>query len=367
MGAVGVASRDQVTEADAPRRGTTLASAFDAHSNAVGFLRLAAAVLVIVGHTYALGGFGEEPLAALVGGRETFGGLAVTAFFVLSGFLVTRSVTNAPGTGRFLRRRALRILPGYWVCLIVTAFAFGGLLWWHAHGTLAGFVQQPEGPFRYIERNWLVLIRQWGMGGIEGNPHSIGINGSLWTLVDEVRCYLVLAILASAGVIHRRRSPVLLAMVLFWWVASVKGIYLDTGVWFPIGSHSLALHFLAFSLGAAAFVYADRIPVNRTAAAVASASMAVLLFTDAYFLFGMFPLAYLILYLGTTLPITRINTTTDISYGLYIYAFPVQQALAAFGVHRLGVLPYFGAAAAITGVLALLSWKLVERPMMRLR
>lgn len=329
-------------------------------------MRLAAAGMVLVSHSFPLGGFGAEPLAAVIGGQETLGGVAVATFFVLSGFLVTRSILNAPQVGRFLWRRALRILPGYWVCLLVTAFAFGALFWWHAHGTVTGFLSQPDGPFRYMERNWLVLIRQWDLGGLEHNP-SPGINGSLWTLIDEVRCYVVLALLAGLGVIHKRRAPVLLALLLVWWIASVRGLPVRTGIWFPLGNHFLAVHFLAFTVGAAACVYSHRLPVHWGACAAAALLLVVLLATNTYAMFGIFPLAYIVLFLSVTLPLTSINTSTDISYGVYIYAFPVQQSLAAFGVAGAGLVPFFGLTVVITTGLALLSWKLVEKPMMQLR
>jgi peptidoglycan/LPS O-acetylase OafA/YrhL len=350
----------------APRRRTTLGDAFDPRRNAVGFLRLAAAALVVISHTFPLGGLGTEPLIAVTG-QETLGGIAVAAFFVLSGFLVTRSVVRSPGTGRFLRRRALRILPGYWVCLVVTAFGFGALFWWREYGTLSGFVGQPDGPFRYLERNWLVRIRQWDLDGLGDLPHPNALNGSLWTLLDEVRCYVVLAGLAALGVIRKGRSPVLLAMTGFWWMATVVPVPFDTGPWFQLKDRMLAVHALAFFLGALAYVYADRIPLSRGGAAVAAAALVVAFATHTYDLAGIFPLAYLVVFAAVEAPFTRVNTTTDISYGVYIYAFPVQQSLAAFGVASAGIIPFLALALTFTGVLALLSWKLVEKPMMRLR
>ncbi|MDQ4069250.1 MAG: acyltransferase, partial [Actinomycetota bacterium] len=77
--------------------------------------------------------------------------------------------------------------------------------------------------------------------------------------------------------------------------------------------------------------------------------------------------AYVLFYLAARLPFSFWDRFGDYSYGLYIYAFPVQQTLAAFGVPAAGIVPYVALAATITAILALLSWRLVEEPMMRLR
>jgi peptidoglycan/LPS O-acetylase OafA/YrhL len=367
VAAVGVLSEAPARPPAAHRARTTLADAFDPRRNAIGFLRLAAAGLVVVSHSFPLGGFGTEPLAALTG-QETLGGVAVATFFVLSGFLIARSALNGRGMGTFLRRRALRILPGYWVAVVVTAFAFGSVFWWHDHGTLAGFLGGGHGPLQYIERNWLVEIRQWDLGSLRNNPYPAAVNGSLWTLADELRCYLVLALLVAAGVVERRRAPVLLVLVLLWWVVGLAGgLPIDTSIWFPIYRSELAHHFLAFTLGAAAYVYSDRIPVNRGTVVLAATLLIGVMATRTYGTFGIFPFAYLILVLGAALPFTKLNTTTDLSYGLYIYAFPVQQMLASFGLNRAGLLPYLTLTVVVTTGLAFLSWRLVEKPAMRLR
>lgn len=351
--------------------GPSLRDAFDPQANAVGFLRLLAAGLVLVAHTVVLGGFGRDPLGVVTGGQEGLGPLAVTVFFVLSGFLVTRSLIRSRRTSTFLRRRALRILPGYWACLVVTAFAFGGVLWWHDHGSLGGLLSAPDGPFRYIGRNWLVLQRQETLAGLLAhNPVRLGVNGSLWTLIDEVRCYVLLAVLGSVGLIRHRRAPVLLALAAFWSVASLVSIPIHLGplsVALPVYNQLFARHCLAFTLGALAWVYAERIPLHRRGVAMASGLLLVLVATHTYEAFGMLPLAYVVLFVASVLPVRRLNTSTDISYGVYIYAFPVQQTLVAFGAHQAGIVPFFLMAVVITGALGWLSWKLVEQPMMRLR
>jgi peptidoglycan/LPS O-acetylase OafA/YrhL len=116
-----------------------------------------------------------------------------------------------------------------------------------------------------------------------------------------------------------------------------------------------------------AYTYRDLIPLNRVAALGASLALVVTVATGTYAEFGLLAVAYLTLFLAVTLPATRINTTTDVSYGVYIYGFPAQQLLVAFGANRFGPAPFFILAASITLVLAWFSWRLVEKPAMRLR
>src|SRR5580658_74946 len=96
----------------------------DLRNNSIGFLRFLFATMVIWSHAYGNGGFGYDPLARLNPNGATAGFLGVGGFFVLSGFLITRSYETVNSVGRFIWHRFLRIFPGFWVCLVVTAFGF---------------------------------------------------------------------------------------------------------------------------------------------------------------------------------------------------------------------------------------------------
>src|SRR5690242_14199417 len=94
-------------------RPVTLDVAFDPKNNSIGFLRFFLASLVIVYHSYVLGGYGEEWLLRHTGGQTNSGGVAVLGFFALSGFLVTASFVRGKSVFRFLWHRILRIMPGF--------------------------------------------------------------------------------------------------------------------------------------------------------------------------------------------------------------------------------------------------------------
>jgi peptidoglycan/LPS O-acetylase OafA/YrhL len=81
--------------------------------------------------------------------------------------------------------------------------------------------------------------------------------------------------------------------------------------------------------------------------------------------FAALPLGYLTMYLGGRLPLHQVGRRNDISYGVYIYAFPVQQLLATYAWYRWGFAVYVALTVVAAGALAVASWLLVERPIMR--
>src|SRR4051794_3232377 len=96
------------------------------------------AFFVLLSHTYPLGYGRADPGDGVTNGQAELGAIGITGFFVISGFLITRSGLRF-GLGRFLWHRALRILPGLWVCLVVTAFLIAPVAALIERGNLTGF------------------------------------------------------------------------------------------------------------------------------------------------------------------------------------------------------------------------------------
>jgi peptidoglycan/LPS O-acetylase OafA/YrhL len=176
-------------------------------------VRLVLAELVLISHTWVLGGFGGEPRSPRTPRVVTLGGFAVGGFFALSGLLVGRSALRR-SSAAFTRSRAVRILPAYWVALIVSAFGAGLLGWLHQGGSVRRFLAlSPDGPFAYVGRAALLPIEfshyvfdVFATTTPYGRATGGGswINGSLWTLPYEVRCYLVVGLVA---IVARRVDP----------------------------------------------------------------------------------------------------------------------------------------------------------------
>ena len=133
--------------------------------------------------------------------------------------------------GRYLWQRFLRIMPAYWLCLLVTAFIIGALAWIdQSHPTSCSIVScyyfiGHDGPFDYLYHNLLLGWNQFNIGSTPfGGPVPYFWNNSVWTLLPEVCCYLILAGLASLKLLHRRRVVVGLACGV-WLLEVVMGFW----------------------------------------------------------------------------------------------------------------------------------------------
>jgi len=361
----------------------TFDQVFDPKSNAFGFLRLALAVLVIFSHSFPLGGFGLDRLAVFTNGRYAIGSLSVAMFFVLSGFLICRSASTSRSVPRFLWHRFLRIFPGYWVCLVVCAFVFAPLMAFAEFGTLkTAFSASWNSPSSFVLSNAALFhFDEFSMGGIlfirpnsiagllSHNPVPGVFNGSLWSLPFEISCYFAVAAFAAVGVLRRARFVVLGLFVGLWGLYALDCVNPEGfGRCFPFpGMKLFVLLFLFFSAGCVCFLYREKIPHSTGAFAISLIALAVSLPVGAFGLVAPIALTYAFLWLAFTLPFGRFDTKGDFSYGIYIYAYPVQQGLALLRIHEEGFGLYFTCSLLLTSVLAFLSYRLVEAPCLHLK
>lgn len=323
------------------------------------------AAIVVWGHAFGVGGFGGDPIWRFSHGSEQAGFLAVGGFFVLSGFLIARSYESIGNLGRFLWHRVLRIFPGYWVCLLVTAFAIAPLAYAHQHHSLAGFLHVTDSPAEYVWSNWWLINGLPTIGTlIARSPYPSSLNGSLWTLPYEFLCYCAVALLGFAGLLRRRRALVLGAALTLWAAFFVPIVAFGQ----PREFISVDLElFSYFFFGAAAYLYRDVIAMRGWVAAVFAVAAALSLPTRAYALLIPPCLSYVALYAAMRWGPRSFDRKLDLSYGTYIYAFPVQQLLVIYGLNALGFAPYLAITLAVTALLAFASWIAIERPSLSLK
>jgi peptidoglycan/LPS O-acetylase OafA/YrhL len=354
----------------APRPNSSLAppvndnaSAAD-RENAFDLIRLLLAVLVVYSHAHLVGGFGEEGFTSLCKMQTNSGPLAVTAFFGISGFLVTRSYATRGNWLQFVRARLLRILPGLYFALAVTAFCLAPLI---AHLNPAAGPWTGGAAFRYLWDNALVRNLEPRVGDVlHGLPFAESINGSLWTLFPELCCYGLILVLGLAGWYRSGRANVLLACacVLALHAAIVVGpanmiiapTFLQLTGWSP--------HVAAFVSGSAIYCYRDSLEFGGRSWAVWLGVVLVLLNFGGWALLGPAALTVALIQMAYSF---RVRLPFDLSYGTFLLHFPVLQLLAAGGLHQHGFVPYFSAALVATLALAALSWYVVERPFLRLK
>jgi peptidoglycan/LPS O-acetylase OafA/YrhL len=347
---------------------------FDFRSNSIGFLRFFFASIVIWSHAYPLGGFGLDPVSHFSKSAESAGTLAVDGFFLLSGFLIARSYESIGKLGRFLWHRVLRIFPAFWVCLLAVAFGFAPFAYLHQHGSLVGFIAE-EHPWSYVGHNSLLWMRQYNVGGLLAHvPYPLAFNGSLWTLPFEFLCYLTIGLLGLIGILKRKPIVVLsVSLTLFVCYAvpiSLRGL-LHGPLAFPIlleGNGRLVLEVCVyFFIGASSFLYRAKVPMRGWIAFFCAIVVVIALPTRAYAAVLPFSMAYAIMYVAMRWPPRSFDRRADLSYGLYIYAFPTQQLLTLYGVNALGIVPYFVVTAVITATLAGASWFAIEKPSLSLK
>lgn len=332
----------------------TIANTFDPKYNSLNAIRLFLALLVIVSHSWPLGGYGKDPGI----GDQDLGDWAVAGFFAISGYLITASRVNTTRTVSYYWRRFLRIYPAYIVATIVVALALAPLSAW-----LSGRSYDWVNGASYIVNNAAVMIRQWGISGtLQDVPYVTTWNGSAWTLFYELICYIAIGVAVSF--IPRRFLTAAL------WVAFAITTMTTAVVLAGTDFHSiveltarLGGFFLA---GALIYQYRATVPMHWVLAVASGLAIALLAAAGLFQVLAGIPVAYLMLYLGARLPLQKLGARNDFSYGVYIYAFPVQQLLATAFLGRDVPFIFFVLASIVgTAPLAVASWFLVEKPAMR--
>ena len=348
-----------MTSAPSPQRPGSLAARFDPRHNSLNALRLLLAALVIVSHSWPLSGNEPEPNL----GGANLGTWAVFGFFAISGFLITRSRLSGRPALYFYRARALRILPAFLVCLVVVAFVFAPI----------SLLLDPaatwnvSSAFGFILHNLPLYPPNFFQGGIAGTltttPFLELWNGPLWTLFWEACCYVAIGIAVS--LIPKARLGVVLAGVFVLLTAAALVNHLGIVTLPYLIARPLPL-FVAFVAGALVLLYASRIPISALFIGGAVAVLGVAVLLGLVPELGTLPLAYLLLVAGSTLPLQAVGARYDISYGVYIYGWPVQQ-LIALALPGLPLPLFILLALVVTAPLAWLSCALVERPALALK
>ncbi len=329
------------------------------------FLRFLFASFVIITHSYPLSGNAENDfLYQITNGQTLFSYIGVKGFFVISGYLIFQSLQRSTGLLDYFWKRILRLYPALIIVLLLTII-------------LAPFVYQSDIPFflnksllTYIPNNLTLYYTQYAVEGIfENNPYKSAINGSLWTISYEFTMYLLLALLifVRKNVVITKLiligSFVLLLVCNLYFLEKIKNInfllngaqLVDLGIFFIAGALLESLNF-------------KNLPRKK------EFLILIILLVTASFIFHFFdytkyitlPLLFILLGLNTLPYICDIgNKIGDLSYGIYIYGFPVQQTLMHyFNLNYISLMIY---SLLISCILAYLSWHLVEKRALKLK
>ncbi len=332
-------------------------------SNNFDVVRVAAAASVIVSHAFAqVYGIGAaEPLASV--SVYNLGQHAVNIFFLLSGLLVSASLDRTSSLAAFATSRALRIFPGLIVCVFVVTFILGPIVTTHEIG---GYFTSPELYSYVVGTVALVSIGAPLPGVFDTLPETGAINAPLWTLKYEVMVYAALVIVAALGIWRRQ-----LLFWLFFLLLVVFHLAVEVKHDHPV-DHARLDHILRFMLcfflGAAAYRLRTWLRLSAFGALLAAVLVLVTNGTMFEETVGYGAIGYLILCFAA-LPMKRLRMLSgrgDISYGLYIYGWPVAQSIVLIAP-ELGPIELAAASLVAASMLAAASWHLIERPALDLK
>lgn len=341
--------------------------ATNAHSgNSFDLIRFVAAFGVLFSHSFALLG---KPEPRFYGG-QTLGSLCVFVFFAVSGYLVMTSWDRTRSIRIFIVNRGLRIFPALVVCLVLCAFVLGPVV--TVFSPSAYFLSMQ--PYAYVATNLLMFTGYVGNalpGTFQYLPISNTINGSLWTIRYEIFMYLILLGIVCITARSLRVIAMLLAgFVSIWALGTYRGLA-EPGILMwrleVIGLSGKLLNLAPFFLVGALLAQVPKHYFDpRAAGGLAIASMLLYDSTVAMaVLWFTLPLCVLTLAFHSPKVLNVFGKKGDFSYGVYLYAFPVQQTLAQLHVESWWI--HLLLSCLITLILAVLSWKLIERPALKLK
>ena len=320
--------------------------------NSYDLLRHFAALLVLFSHQFALHGLGE-PIYPF---WDTYGFVAVAIFFSISGYFMPGSFKRSGNFIEFGKRRLRRLLPAMMMCAFLMTYALGVI---YTSGPKWGYVTSKFAWVTFLK--YSVFFGQSIPGVFANYIYPNAINGSLWTLPIECVCYIAIGVALSFS----QSWKVLLALFAGSVLGTASLVHTGTGFsFYGVPLNYLCMFGICFSGGALLSVTkAAWYPNRRFLLIFATVGMFLMPGKLEYSVLGTLGITIAVAVIGESFSEKLINGKFDVSYGLYIYGFPIQQIVINEVTHR------FWLGMAISLVLALaagyLSYRFVEKPFLR--
>jgi peptidoglycan/LPS O-acetylase OafA/YrhL len=332
--------------------------------NSFDLLRLGGCATVVWSHSYALAGV-ADPLHTVFGFQ--FGTLGVFVLFGMSGYLLAASLTADARLGPFWIKRGLRLWPGLFVSVALTALVMGPLV----TELSAGHYLRLSQPYTYVLKQSVFDTFHPHLPGVFlHNPLPLVVNGSLWTLPLEVCCYAAMAIGSVVGALRRPR--LLAAIVGVVLIVMIVVAPPDSPVGVPPHGIKLLANALrpcgAFAFGALLWAVKDRVPRSWPLLGLALAVLLIPVSIGLRSAIDVLAVPYAAVVIGSMRPgpLAKVIAVGDVSYGAYIYGYPIQQVLVQYvgGLSPIGLLALSAPASWLAGFI---SWHTIERRAIGLR
>ena len=308
----------------------SVAQALERRFNNFDLFRLIAALTVIYGHSFALApasGF-DDSLFALTGQHSA--AMAVKFFFFLSGMLVTDSLLSRKSVLQFFIARFFRIWPALAFVLLVSIFIIGPVA---TNLDLATYFTNSQ---TYLYFKHQMLMQTWGtqslgyydlLGVFVDNNYKNNVNASLWSLVAEVFAYITLAAVFLVGFLEKRLATLLIMLIVIDSIVPLRIIF----TFLPTGNEDFSYLPFCFASGAFLAIHKDKISID--ASLPLGFALLTYLFKENqggthFFYLAAFTFT---LYLATRFwVIQKIQLPFDVSYGTFLWGFPIQQLLSKY-------------------------------------
>lgn len=342
-------------------------------ANNFDFIRFLAALSVIVTHSYTLSGSSDNDLlGTLTRGLYSFSSLGVDVFFIISGYLIARSIEQSPSLLSYLWKRTLRIFPALIVVVLLCVFILGPLV---TNADPKSYFSNRH-TYAFLSAISLYYIPDFLPGVFAGNPYPNAVNGSLWTLAYEFSLYIFLAIFF----VKKGRIAKLLFILLIFGFFILRGYAVLSSRTFYIDEYHLpntVINFyyllnytVLFGFGAILYFLKDTIPLNGKFFIIGVSVLFISTFKiQIAGVISYIVLPYAVIYLAfLKSKLNKFGKYGDFSYGMYIYAFPVQQTIMYFSGHqKVSTVLLAVLSTLCTLPLAFFSWKFIESKALSLK
>jgi peptidoglycan/LPS O-acetylase OafA/YrhL len=321
----------------------------DRHYDSFDILRLFAAALVLWTHHFVLTG-SQAPFCEPL--RVNYGIVGVYIFFAVSGYVNALSIDRRRSVASFLSARAVRIYPALAACVATTIILCAFLTHF---GLVEYFFSKDTLKYAIYNSTMLRGFMVFPLPGVfETNPYPLVVNGSLWTLPIEATIYIVFVILMSAFTFRPETS-------LWLFILAAAALIIADEMQGPFRETAGAFLKFAVTFLAGSSIAALRLSRGRwfALAHMFAIGLILLLFKESSMVGWLVLLAVFVVGVGSVRPPQFLRPRFDISYGFYLYAFPLQQITVSFFGDFLASLI---AASLGTITLATLSCFLVEQP-----
>jgi peptidoglycan/LPS O-acetylase OafA/YrhL len=330
------------------------------------FLRFFAATYVVIKHSFDLLKIKEDYFLRKITHTLEFG---VPVFFVISGYLIYQSATKSNSWINYFWKRSLRIFPGLVACVLFVTFIVGPLL---TSLPLSIYFQSAQ-TYCSLKTITIYKLCLHLPGVFESNPNS-STNGSLWTLRYEFTFYILLAV-AIITKINRYRYLLLLLVLsypIFIMILGKKVEYLNHSSIYLL-KHNIKFFFewgYYFLSGVVIFLFKDEFNKHKKVILVMVIILVFIMLSSTQF--SSISFKYILpvsIFLFAYAPIGLSNFAKygDFSYGMYIYAFPIQQSIIHITNANISVNGMILYSLVITLFFSVLSWHLVEKPFLKLK